>query len=151
MYIPFVFEARSRGLGIDFKDSHYIYLDKPIPSSVDMAKNLGYKIADTRMKDVGMQSFYAKDASKLPHQPTEEQSKEIRLLEEGVRILQECTDMSTKDLLNIDEVNKQTYMFAEGDHGTGAEAIIEGGEYQGHWMRDSHLLTQNYVGNLATF
>ncbi len=151
MYVPFVKEAHRRGLGIDFKDSHYVYLDKPSTSSYDMAKNLGYKIADKSMKDVGMQSFYAKDESKLPHQPTEEQSKEIRLLEEGVRILQECTDLSTKDLLNSDEVNKPTYMFSEGDHGTGAEAIIEAGEYQGHWMRDSHLLLQNYVGNLATF
>lgn len=151
MYVPFVREAHRRGLGIDFKDAHYVYLDKPSTSSYDMAKNLGYKIADKSMKDVGMQSFNAKDESKLPHQPTEEQSKEIRLLEEGVRILQECTDLSTKDLLNSDEVNKPTYMFSEGDHGTGAEAIIEGGEYQGHWMRDSHLLMQNYVGNLATF
>ncbi len=151
MYVPFVREAHRRGLGIEFKDAHYVYLDKPSTSSYDMAKNLGYKIANKSMKDVGMQSFYAKDASKLPHQPTEEQSKEIRLLEEGVRILQECTDLSTKDLLDSDEVNKPTYMFSEGDHGTGAEAIIEGGEYQGHWMRDSHLLLQNYVGNLATF
>lgn len=151
MYVPFVREAHRRGLGIDFKDAHYVYLDKPSTSSYDMAKNLGYKIANKSMKDVGMQSFNAKDESKLPHQPTEEQSKEIRLLEEGVRILQECTDLSTKDLLNSDEVNKPTYMFSEGDHGTGAEAIIEGGEYQGHWMRDSHLLLQNYVGNLATF
>lgn len=151
MYVPFVREAHKRGLGIDFKDTHYVYLDKPSTSSYDMAKNLGYKIADKSMKDVGMQSFNAKDESKLPHQPTEEQSKEIRLLEEGVRILQECTDLSTKDLLNSDEVNKPTYMFSEGDHGTGAEAIIEAGEYQGHWMRDSHLLLQNYVGNLATF
>lgn len=151
MYVPFVREAHRRGLGIDFKDTHYVYLDKPSTSSYDMAKNLGYKIANNSMKDVGMQSFNAKDESKLPHQPTEEQSKEIRLLEEGVRILQECTDLSTKDLLNSDEVNKPTYMFSEGDHGTGAEAIIEGGEYQGHWMRDSHLLLQNYVGNLATF
>ena len=151
MYVPFVREAHRRGLGIDFKDTHYVYLDKPSTSSYDMAKNLGYKIADKSMKDVGMQSFNAKDESKLPHQPTEEQSKEIRLLEEGVRILQECTDLSTKDLLNSDEVNKPTYMFSEGDHGTGAEAIIEAGEYQGHWMRDSHLLLQNYVGNLATF
>ncbi len=151
IYIPFVIEARQRGLGIDFKDAHYVYLDNPTSSSVDMAKNMGYRIADTKMKDVGMQSFYAKDASKLPHQPTEEQSKEIRLLEEGVRILQECTDLTTKDLLNSEEVNKPTYMFSEGDHGAGAEAIVEGGEYQGHWMRDSHLLTQNYVGNLATF
>lgn len=151
MYVPFVREAHRRGLGIDFKDAHYVYLDKPSTSSYDMAKNLGYKIANKSMKDVGMQSFYAKDESKLPHQPTEEQSKEIRLLEEGVRILQECTDLSTKDLLNSDEVNKPTYMFSEGDHGAGAEAIIEGGEYQGHWMRDSHLLLQNYVGNLATF
>ncbi len=151
MYVPFVREAHRRGLGIDFKDAHYVYLDKPSTSSYDMAKNLGYKIANKSMKDVGMQSFNAKDESKLPHQPTEEQSKEIRLLEEGVRILQECTDLSTKDLLNSDEVNKPTYMFSEGDHGAGAEAIIEGGEYQGHWMRDSHLLMQNYVGNLATF
>lgn len=151
MYVPFVKEAHKRGLGIDFKDTHYVYLDKPSTSSYDMAKNLGYKIANKSMKDVGMQSFNAKDESKLPHQPTEEQSKEIRLLEEGVRILQECTDLSTKDLLNSDEVNKPTYMFSEGDHGTGAEAIIEAGEYQGHWMRDSHLLLQNYVGNLATF
>lgn len=151
MYIPFVTEARRRGLGIDFKDAHYVYLDKPSPSSYDMAKNLGYKIANKSMKDVGMQSFNAKDESKLPHQPTEEQSKEIRLLEEGVRIIQECTDLSTKDLLNSDEVTKPTYMFSEGDHGAGAEAIIEAGEYQGHWMRDSHLLLQNYVGNLATF
>lgn len=151
MYIPFVIEARSRGLGIDFKDAHYVYLDNPTPSSVDMAKNMGYKIADTRMKDVGMQSFYAKDSSKMPHQPTEEQSKEIRLLEEGVRILQECTDMSTKDLLNSDELTKPTYMFSEGDYGAGAEAIIEGAEYQGHWMRDSHLLCRDYVENLATF
>lgn len=151
MYVPFVREAHRRGLGIDFKDTHYVYLDKPSTSSYDMAKNLGYKIANKSMKDVGMQSFNAKDESKLPHQPTEEQSKEIRLLEEGVRILQECTDLSTKDLLNSDEVNKPTYMFSEGDHGTGAEAIIEAGEYQGHWMRDSHLLLQNYVGNLATF
>lgn len=151
MYVPFVREAHKRGLGIDFKDTHYVYLDKPSTSSYDMAKNLGYKIANKSMKDVGMQSFNAKDESKLPHQPTEEQSKEIRLLEEGVRILQECTDLSTKDLLNSDEVNKPTYMFSEGDHGTGAEAIIEAGEYQGHWMRDSHLLLQNYVGNLATF
>ena len=151
MYVPFVREAHRRGLGIDFKDAHYVYLDKPSTSSYDMAKNLGYKIANKSMKDVGMQSFNAKDESKLPHQPTKEQSKEIRLLEEGVRILQECTDLSTKDLLNSDEVNKPTYMFSEGDHGAGAEAIIEGGEYQGHWMRDSHLLMQNYVGNLATF
>lgn len=151
MYVPFVREAHRRGLGIDFKDAHYVYLDKPSTSSYDMAKNLGYKIANKSMKDVGMQSFNAKDESKLPHQPTEEQSKEIRLLEEGVRILQECTDLSTKDLLNSDEVTKPTYMFSEGDHGAGAEAIIEGGEYQGHWMRDSHLLMQNYVGNLATF
>ncbi len=151
MYVPFVKEANRRGLGIDFKDAHYVYLDKPSISSYDMAKNMGYKIANKSMKDVGMQSFNAKDESKLPHQPTEEQSKEIRLLEEGVRILQECTDLSTKDLLNSDEVNKPTYMFSEGDHGAGAEAIIEGGEYQGHWMRDSHLLLQNYVGNLATF
>lgn len=151
MYVPFVREAHRRGLGIDFKDAHYVYLDKPSISSYDMAKNLGYKIANKSMKDVGMQSFYAKDESKLPHQPTEEQSKEIRLLEEGVRILQECTDLSTKDLLNSDEVNKPTYMFSEGDHGTGAEAIIEWGEYQGHWMRDSKLLLQNYVENLATF
>lgn len=151
MYVPFVKEAHRRGLGIDFKDAHYVYLDKPSTSSYDMAKNMGYKIANKSMKDVGMQSFNAKDESKLPHQPTEEQSKEIRLLEEGVRILQECTDLSTKDLLNSDEVTKPTYMFSEGDHGTGAEAIIEGGEYQGHWMRDSHLLLQNYVGNLATF
>lgn len=151
MYVPFVKEANRRGVGIDFKDSHYVYLDKPSISSYDMAKNMGYKIANKSMKDVGMQSFNAKDESKLPHQPTEEQSKEIRLLEEGVRILQECTDLSTKDLLNSDEVNKPTYMFSEGDHGAGAEAIIEGGEYQGHWMRDSHLLLQNYVGNLATF
>lgn len=151
MYVPFVTEARRRGLGIDFKDAHYVYLDKPSPSSYDMAKNIGYKIANKSMKDVGMQSFNAKDESKLPHQPTEEQSKEIRLLEEGVRIIQECTDLSTKDLLNSDEVTKPTYMFSEGDHGAGAEAIIEAGEYQGHWMRDSHLLLQNYVGNLATF
>ena len=151
MYVPFVKEANRRGLGIDFKDAHYVYLDKPSISSYDMAKNMGYKIANKSMKDVGMQSFYAKDASKLPHQPTEEQSKEIRLLEEGVRIIQECTDLSTKDLLNSDEITKPTYMFSEGDHGTGAEAIIEAGEYQGHWMRDSHLLLQNYVGNLATF
>lgn len=151
MYVPFVKEANRRGLGIDFKDAHYVYLDKPSISSYDMAKNMGYKIANKSMKDVGMQSFNAKDESKLPHQPTEEQSKEIRLLEEGVRIIQECTDLSTKDLLNSDEVTKPTYMFSEGDHGTGAEAIIEAGEYQGHWMRDSHLLLQNYVGNLATF
>ena len=151
MYVPFVKEANRRGLGIDFKDAHYVYLDKPSPSSYDMAKNIGYKIADMNMKEVGMQSFNAKDESKLPHQPTEEQSKEIRLLEEGVRIIQECTDLSTKDLLNSDEVTKPTYMFSEGDYGAGAEAIIEAGEYQGHWMRDSHLLLQNYVGNLATF
>lgn len=151
MYVPFVKEANRRGLGIDFKDAHYVYLDKPSISSYDMAKNMGYKIANKSMKDVGMQSFNAKDESKLPHQPTEEQSKEIRLLEEGVRIIQECTDLSTKDLLNSDEITKPTYMFSEGDHGTGAEAIIEAGEYQGHWMRDSHLLLQNYVGNLATF
>ena len=151
MYVPFVKEAHRRGLGIDFKDAHYVYLDKPSISSYDMAKNMGYKIANKSMKDVGMQSFNAKDESKLPHQPTEEQSKEIRLLEEGVRIIQECTDLSTKDLLNSDEITKPTYMFSEGDHGTGAEAIIEAGEYQGHWMRDSHLLLQNYVGNLATF
>ena len=151
MYEPFVTEAHRRGLGIDFKDSHYVYLNDPSPASVDMAKNLGYKIANTQMKNVGMQSFDAKDTSKMPHQPTEEQSKEIRLLEEGVRVLQECTDMSTKDLLLKDEVTKPTYMFSEGDHGAGAEAIIEGTIYQGHWMRDSKLLLQNYVDNLATF
>lgn len=151
MYEPFVTEAHRRGLGIDFKDSHYVYLNDPSPASVDMAKNLGYKIANTQMKNVGMQSFDAKDTSKMPHQPTEEESKEIRLLEEGVRVLQECTDMSTKDLLLKDEVTKPTYMFSEGDHGAGAEAIIEGTIYQGHWMRDSQLLLQNYVDNLATF
>ena len=43
-------------------------------------------------------------------------------------------------------------MFGEGGAlNEGAEAIIKGGEYQGHWMRDSHLLLQNYVENLSTF
>ena len=99
-----------------------------------------------------MPSLTSVDESKMPHKPTEAQSKQIRLLEEGVRILQESIDTSTLNLLNSDEVGKPTYMFGEGGAlNEGAEAIIKGGEYQGHWMRDSHLLLQNYVENLSTF
>ena len=153
MFMPFIQEAKERGLGIDFKESRYVYMSKlASPEIIEMAKLMGYKLAVEEMKDVGMPSFASVDESKMPHKPTEAQSKQIRLLEEGVRILQECTDTRTQNLLNSDEVGKPTYMFGEGGAlNEGAEAIIENREYQGHWMRDSHLLLQNYVGNLSTF
>ena len=153
MFMPFLQEAKERGLGIDFKDSRYVYMSKlSSPEIIEMAKLMGYKLAVEEMKDVGMPSLTSVDESKMPHKPTEAQSKQIRLLEEGVRILQECTDTRTQNLLNSDEVGKPTYMFGEGGAlNEGAEAIIENREYQGHWMRDSHLLLQNYVGNLSTF
>ena len=153
MFMPFIQEAKERGLGIDFKDSRYVYMSKlASPETIEMAKLMGYKLAVEEMKDVGMPSLTSVDESKMPHKPTEAQSKQIRLLEEGVRILQECTDTRTQNLLNSDEVGKPTYMFGEGGAlNEGAEAIIKGGEYQGHWMRDSHLLLQNYVENLSTF
>ena len=153
MFMPFIQEAKERGLGIDFKDSRYVYMSKlASPEIIEMAKLMGYKLAVEEMKDVGMPSFASVDESKMPHKPTEAQSKQIRLLEEGVRILQECTDTRTQNLLNSDEVGKPTYMFGEGGAlNEGAEAIIENREYQGHWMRDSHLLLQNYVENLSTF
>lgn len=44
MYVPFVREAHRRGLGIDFKDTHYVYLDKPSTSSYDMAKIWAIKL-----------------------------------------------------------------------------------------------------------
>lgn len=152
LYIPFVEEAYRRNLGIDFKDSHYVYIkpDEPL-NHIEMAKILGYKLAGNTMQKVGMPSYTSVDTSKAPHQPTENQSKQIRLLEEGVRVLQECTDLNTKDLLNSEEIEKPTYMFKDGDFGTGAEAIIENQKYEGHWMRDSHLLMQDYIENLATF
>lgn len=153
MFMPFLQEAKERGLGIDFKDSRYVYMSKlSSPEIIEMAKLMGYKLAVEEMKDVGMPSLTSVDESKMPHKPTEAQSKQIRLLEEGVRILQESIDTSTLNLLNSDEVGKPTYMFGEGGAlNEGAEAIIKGGEYQGHWMRDSHLLLQNYVENLSTF
>lgn len=153
MFMPFIQEAKERGLGIDFKDSRYVYMSKlASPETIEMAKLMGYKLAVEEMKDVGMPSLTSVDESKMPHKPTEAQSKQIRLLEEGVRILQECTDTRTQNLLNSDEVGKPTYMFGEGGAlNEGAEAIIENREYQGHWMRDSHLLLQNYVENLSTF
>ena len=153
MFIPFIQEAKERGLGIDFKDSKYVYMNKlASPETIEMAKLMGYKLAVEEMKDVGMPSLATVDESKMPHKPTEAQSKQIRLLEEGVRILQESTDTRTLELLNSDEVGKPTYMFGEGGAlNEGAEAIIQNREYQGHWMRDSHLLLENYVGNLSTF
>ena len=112
MFMPFIQEAKERGLGIDFKDSRYVYMSKlASPETIEMAKLMGYKLAVEEMKDVGMPSLTSVDESKMPHKPTEAQSKQIRLLEEGVRILQECTDTRTQNLLNSDEVGKPTYMF----------------------------------------
>ncbi len=88
MFMPFLQEAKERGLGIDFKDSRYVYMSKlSSPEIIEMAKLMGYKLAVEEMKDVGMPSLASVDESKMPHKPTEAQSKQIRLLEEGVRIL----------------------------------------------------------------
>ena len=65
-------EAKRRNLGIDFSKEKYVYLNENAePEDYQMARLMGYKIANPVMRNVGMQEFHSfSDGKKKPVNPT---------------------------------------------------------------------------------
>ena len=82
-----VHEAKRRNLGIDFSKEKYVYLkENAEPEDYQMARLMGYKIANPVMRNVGMQEFHSfSDGKKKPVNPTPALAARIHLLDEECR------------------------------------------------------------------
>ena len=150
----FVKEAKRRKLGIDFHSEKYVYLpENSRPEDSQMAELMGYQLALPVMRDAGMEAFYnVSEGTKKPLTPSPEYAAKIHLLDEGVRVLQENADLSTLSYITENDTQMPTLIFDEGGASTeAAEAIIDGNEYLGHWVKTNTLERSRYVDNLATW
>ena len=147
-------EAKRRNLGIDFSKEKYVYLNENAePEDYQMARLMGYKIANPVMRDVGMQECHSfSNGKKKPLEPAPELAAKIHLIDEGIKILQENADLNTHEYITKADTEKPTLIFDQGGSpNEAAEAITRGDKYLGHWVKLSSLALNNYVGNLATW
>ena len=151
----FLTECQKRKIGIDFTSQKYVWLDdKASFEDREMARLMGYKIAQPCMKKVGMQSFNNfSEGAKKPIKLSAEAERRIYLLDEGIKLLQENADLDSKDFITKTDVQKPTLVFDEGGcPNEAAEAILSStGQYLGHWTKSSSLILGDYVQNLATW
>lgn len=152
----FLTECQNRKLGIDFTSQKYVWLDENASAADrEMAYLMGYKIAHPCMQKVGMEAFNNfSEGAKKPIKLSPEEERKIYLLDEGIKLLQENTDLSSRDFITKSDAQKPTLVFDEGGSpNEAAEAILSDatGEYLGHWTKSSSLMFSNYVENLATW
>ena len=149
IYMPFVEEAHNRKLGIDFSKTKYVYLpSRASGDDIQMMENMGYIVVSEQMAKVGVPSGYTKMESKVLLQPNKKQSQQIQLLNEAVKILQQCTNLETQDLINWADLEQPTYLI-KNTGSYSAEAIIEGSKYKGHWLTEMKL-NAPFIDVLAT-
>lgn len=151
--------AEDKILDVDFYSKKYVYIDERASvEDIEMAHTMGYKTVNVEdLKKVGLQSVSELTAGKkVPLTPNQAQSQQIRLLDEGVRIIQgACPQFS--GLLRSEEIDAPKFLFNEGGSpNERAEAILESyfdgsGTYKGHWVKESALHTNRYVDLLATW
>ncbi len=149
IYMPFVEEAHNRKLGIDFSKTKYVYLpSRASGDDIQMMENMRYIVVPETMAKVGVPSGYTKMESKVLLQPNKKQSQQIQLLNEAVKILQQCTNLETQDLINWADLEQPTYLI-KNTGSYSAEAIIEGSKYKGHWLTEMKL-NAPFIDVLAT-
>ena len=158
-----VFEANDRNLGIDFDSQKYVYLgENATRDNIDMAVQMGYKVAAPIMKHAGMTEFHrVSNGGKKPIELEPQLAAKVHLLDEGIRVLQENCDADTWRLIMRADTEKPTLVFDEGGSpNEAAEAITVfrdvqkyglDKEYLGHWVNLAALETETYVANLATW
>ncbi len=141
-------EAERRGIGINF--DNYIAADKK--EDIDYAEALGYKTAISQMKRVGMKSAIKEKQKEPVIEPDEKITSKIRLLNEGVKVFEECIDLNTINLIHPGDADTPKYPFNDKEFTRiKAEAIIEEREYKGHWVKSAAFMFDDYIDNLATW
>lgn len=145
-------EARNRKLGIDFsKEKYFAVDDKTTPDDIEMAKLMGYTPARAFMCNTGMGDYNSTGVNKKTSlKPEPYEAQRIKLLDEGMRIIQENLDYKDLKLIPPEEVDTPKFLYEDGGSES-AEAITNGSSYKGHWVKRSKLLFDDYVGNLATW
>ena len=140
-------EAVKRKLGINF--DNYVYIKGK--DDLEYANLMGYKTAIEDMAKVGMNKVEMEEKKPFV-EPCEQQSTKIRLLNEGIKVLEECTDLSTIHLFCPGEADTPKYPFNAKEYpNVKAEAIVQNREYKGHWVNPESLIMCNYINNLSTW
>lgn len=151
----FIDEAADRKLGINFNSEKYVSVSRnSSPHDIEMAQLMGYKLANPIMEKVGMSTLHTfDDGKKKPMDVPVVMARRIHLIDEAVKILQECTDFSTLKVITESDASRPTLVFDEGGcPNEAAEAILNGnGQYIGHWVKNSSLILGDFVGNVATW
>lgn len=147
-----LYEARSRDLGIDFgKEKYFTVDDKTSPDDIQMAEIMGYRPAKAIMTHAGMDDYNSIGVNIKQSIPPEIlETQRIKLLDEGMRIIQENLGYKDLRLLTEKEVDAPKFVYEKGGSES-AEAIVYGTTYNGHWVKRSKLLLDDFVGNLATW
>lgn len=146
------YEARMRKLGIDFsKEKYFAVDDKTTPDDIEMAKLMGYTPARKFMYDTGMGDYHSTGAdAKTSIKPEIYEAQRIKLLDEGMRIIQENLGYKDLKLIPKEEVDAPKFVYEDGGS-EDAEAITHSTSYKGHWVKRSKLYFDDYVGSLATW
>ncbi len=147
--------AGSKSVNIDFFSKKYVYMDKNASAEdIQMAKLMGYNpihIAD--LKSVGLKDYMElTENKKVSIVPDEVQTRKIKILNEGVRVIQELLPKEKANLIYAQEVDAPKFIFNKGGSpNERAEAITGYRSYKGHWIKESALYTNKFDDLLATW
>lgn len=147
-------EAVSRSVGIDFsKEKYFAVDDNTSPDDIEMAKLMGYTPARRFMSNTGMGDYNSTGLeTKTSITPETHEVQRIKLLDEGMRIIQENLGYEDLKLIPAEEVDTPKFIYEDGGSES-AEALTSrmGTSYKGHWVKRSKLFLDDYIGNLATW
>ena len=147
--------AESSSIKLDFLAKKYVFMSsKASAEDRQMAELMGYKVVDmNELQFIGLKNFSKlNEKHKQVKTPNEIESQRIQILNEAVRVIQQCLPKDKADLIREDEVNTPKFVYSEGGSpNERAEAIVKYGVYKGHWIKESSLYTDKFVDLLATW
>ncbi len=149
--------ARDRRLKIDFSDKNYIAL----PGSGfngdehEFFVNLGMQFTMNDMARLGVetpQEYYRRSGKFTAVEPTKDEVKKLKLLEEAIRIFAYNSNYNNSAAIYQGDTEKPRYIFEPTTSSdAAASAILERGGYQGHWVSRDCLAHEEFSQALATW
>lgn len=147
--------AKSKNIQIDFLSKKYIFMNRRSSAEdIEMARLMGYKpVSNEDLLSIGLKTWVELNTKeKVAVTPNEVETKKIKILNEGVRVIQELLPEGEETLIRSYEVDAPKFVFNEGGSpNEAAEAITGYKTYKGHWVKGSALYLQKFEDLLATW
>ncbi|MCQ2740126.1 MAG: hypothetical protein MJ237_07865 [bacterium] len=160
----FIKAAKERNLKIDFGHNDYLAVANGTESTdIELARSEGKILVVDEMKSIGIPTINAYIAAcksepvpELKLTPVEE--KKLMILEEAVKTFSSYLDLENFEIITENEASKPKYVVEEfpsndgkGTSKTLAMAIINGTNFEGHWVQREYLNDGDFFDLLATW